>query len=374
MPRSSNKKKSRIRPLILAIFEGWGIAPAHAGNAFTEAKPAYLTHLISHYPALALSASPLDLGLPSGTIMTSELGHAIIGAGNASYVPRYRVDDYISAHGSLHSSIFDSMIRKGRHLHLIGLLSAAEKESSLAHLDQLITAAQTKGVGAIFLHAILDGRDTSSYAAQSMITAIEEKYGSAVTIASLCGRFYALDPHASEERINKASASIVNGLGNQAISAQEALRDQYAKKIYDEEFPLTALCNSLGEALGVVQEGDCVLFFNFNGTLIAPLARSVELAVAGRADCVSLSPIHGAHNIISLLPPLKDDRSVGEIIASAGLRQLRVSDSEGFADATVFLNGGVESAYNGEERDLIPLPPQEKYSENPAMVNDEIAR
>lgn len=367
------KKRTGPRPLVLITLEGWGVAPAHSGNAITEADPAYFKSLLSHYPALTLEASGPAVGLGAGKPVTSEEGYALIGSGRPHSDVTCLIDETIKQGSFGNGPELASFLKgaSGRRLHLIGLLSPSDCEASLTHLEALLAAAREAGVTEILLHAILDGRDASATAGRSLVSEWEERLAPIGRVASLSGRFYALDPYRSSARISKAVEVIV-GRGNRQSAAVQAITEAYAMKIFDEEFPPTVI-REMEQPCSELSAADSVFFFNVSPMNIQALAKGLLTAVPG-IHAMSLTDYGLGEMLPAAFHAPSIGATLGSCISAAGLRQLRLSDSEGFSGITAFLNGGSEMQLAGEERLLLPTPLLEDYAERPGVVNDEIAK
>lgn len=375
MPRSA-KKTSRPKPVVLIALEGWGVAPAHAGNAISEADPAYFKYLLSHYPALTLEASGPVVGLISGRPVTSEDGYALIGTGRPRPAAKRVVDEHIAAGDFAATPPLATLLSgvRGRRLHLVGLLTPAEGEASLGHLEALVAAATAAGVTDICLHAILDGKYASPTAGKALVEEWEKRLSLVGgRIATLCGRFYALDPYRHPLRVAKAVEAMIAGQGNRAVSAAVAVEENYGKKIFDEEFPPTIIEAADSEATKV-REGDSVIFYNVDGRVTRPLAAAFLDRAGALGASLSLFDygIDGRLPGVFNFPPVAG--TLAEAIASAGLRQLRLSDSEGFSGITTFLNCAGEAPLTGEERLIVPTPLLDDYAALPALGNESLSK
>lgn len=344
------KKYLRPKPVVLITIEGWGVAPLHPGNILQEASWPHLLDVMSHYPAMSLTSGHTD---------GSEYGHMLLGLGHIPLLPKAHID------AAIENNIFQEKLESVAKtigtgsLHLITLVTHAQNEVSFIHLLEIIEwAKKALPKTKVYIHAILDGRDTSSKAGRKVLQELEEKLGSQMQIVSLCGRMYALDLYGHTSRLERAIAVMTKGEGNQAASASQALEDSYEKKIFDEEVAPTAIKSEANEAT-VISDNDTVLFCHFNPIAIRPLVQFLTL-MRPTIHYVSL----GSYEVESVAPLFEIPQAaqtLGEIISSSHYRQLRIADSEGYPFITAALNGGKDSPYPLEERHLVPLVPNENY-------------
>jgi 2,3-bisphosphoglycerate-independent phosphoglycerate mutase len=376
---SDLKKFLRPKPVVLITLEGWGVARAHPANAISEASPAYFQHLISHYPALTLNASGKTIGSLLGQSSGSELGHLAIGLGRPVVNYCSLLDQEIASGNFLKSVETILATKDTGDIHLVGLVSNVQIEVSLHHFQSLVSALKqyvSRG-RKIFLHVILDGRDMSPKAGRRLLEDIEEQLQVCDgEIASVTGRLYALDVYEHTARLEKTVAVIVEGKGNTAMSATQAVSDSYVKKIFDEEFSPTVILKQDSTPRATISKADTVIFFNFNPTSIRPLVRSLIQhcsLIDQLPTCISLVDYS-----ISEVQPLYKlpvyNNFLGESIAEAGFRQIRIADSEGYVPITTFLNGGDDQSVSGEDRRLIPISISVDNSANSELSNIEVAK
>ena len=368
---SAIKKITRPKPVVLITVEGWGIAPAHPGNAITTANPTYFNHLVSHYPALALTESE------SGTTYqpSSEASHLRIGLGRALSNSKLYIDGEISNGNFLTALEKLSPHIHNRRLHLIGLISSVDIEASLHHLEAIVLYLTKTPHQEVFLHAILDGRDMSPEGGEKLLADIEKKIANVpITIATVTGRLHALDVHHHTSRIQKTVAALTLGQGNHVRSIASTLKESYGKKIYDEEFPPTVITDTKDVPLASITSDDVIVFLNFDSVSMCELATALIANFPKPPIAFSLGEYNVSENIQTLFKTPVHLDSLGEIISEAGFRQLRISDSEGFSDITVGLNGGKEQPFSGEERRLISIPLSEDKTINPLGSNEALAK
>lgn len=359
--------------VLLIVLDGWGIAAASKGNAITRAKPAYYTSLWNEYPHAKLNASGKAVGLLDGVMGNSEVGHLHIGAGRLVKQDLVKIIDEIKT-GHLYKNKTLQKAMRQDTLHLIGLLSDAGVHAHTKHLFGLIDMAKKMNVN-IYVHAILDGRDMPPKSAGKLLKEVEKKLGKNGTIATIIGRFYAMDRDKRWPRTKKAYDALVLGKGHHAMNALAGLRAAYKRGETDEFVSPTIIENSR------VQHSDGVIFFNFR----ADRARQLTHAFTDKqftefkrkrvkTTFVTLTDYESGTHVPCAFPrkPVKD--TLGEIVARNGLRQFRLAETEKWAHVTYFFNGLSDRVFNNEERKLIPSPKVKTYDKTPKMSTEKITR
>lgn len=380
------QEKGGVKPLLLAILDGWGYSPVCAGNALSQADLPNYRKLINDCPHTLLQASGEAVGLPAGQMGNSEVGHLNIGAGRVVYQELTRIFKAIDE-GELEKNAvllagMDRVKDGEKALHLIGLLSDGGVHSHIRHLFALLDLAQKRGVKKLYVHAILDGRDVLPKSADRFITALEQKLQAMGTgkIASLCGRYYAMDRDKRWERVEKAYRAFVYGEGEKAAGASAALAASYDRRVTDEFVLPTVIVDDRGEAVGKIAEGDSVLFFNFRSDRAREISRAfVDEDFTGfsrphrpHVHYVCLTEYDATIDAPVAFPPQNLENTLGEVLAQAGLKQLRIAETEKYAHVTFFFNGGIEEPEAGEDRILVPSPKVATYNLQPAMSAGEI--
>lgn len=385
------------RPVILIILDGWGINPRVDANAIALADPPFYRHLLADYPNTQIQASGEAVGLPDDQMGNSEVGHLNIGAGRIVYQELTRINKAISdgsffENGALNSGMSAAREANGT-LHLLGLLSDGGVHSHIDHLFALLDLARRNGVMRLRVHPFLDGRDTPPQSALRYLAlleqALQEKRPPEADwrIATVMGRYYAMDRDKRWDRTEKAYRAIVAGEGIQETSAITAVEKSYAAQTTDEFVKPVVICEA-GEPIGRVRNGDGVIFFNFR----ADRARQLTLALtAERFEPFSRHPFPLLSSFVSFtrydeaftfpvaFEPARLDQILGEVISQRGLKQLRAAETEKYAHVTYFFNGGREVPFEGEERILIPSPKDvATYDQKPQMsafeLTDEVVR
>jgi 2,3-bisphosphoglycerate-independent phosphoglycerate mutase len=374
---------ARPRPAVLCILDGWGHRPDPRYNAILDARTPNYDRMIATCPQGLIDASESFVGLPKGQMGNSEVGHMNLGAGRVAVPELPRIDQAI-ADGSLAKSpilaeLIASLKKTGGACHLMGLASPGGVH---AHQDHLIALAnQIAGSGVpVWIHAFLDGRDMPPRSALDCMAQIEAglKAGLPIRFATVTGRFYAMDRDKRWERVALAYDAVVDAKGARAETPDESIKKGYAAKLDDEFVLPTAIDGYTG-----MQDGGGLLMFHYRSdrareiltALLDPRfdgfnrARVVKFAVAvGMVDySAALNPF-----LKTLFPPAVIKMSLGETISKAGLRQLRIAETEKYAHVTFFFNGGEERVFDGEERILVPSPKVQTYDLKPEMSAPEV--
>ena len=353
-------------PVILVILDGFGINPRKEGNAVASAATPNLDALLRNYPNSRLSMSGVDVGLPDGQMGNSEVGHMILGAGRIVYQDLTLIHKDIDD-GSFYKNpvLLDALRKikaKSNRLHLMGLLGDGGVHSHQRHMEAIVEMARREQIGAVYLHLFLDGRDTPPNSAEQFLLDLEEtlKAYANVKIATVIGRYYAMDRDKRWDRVEKAYLCLTEGSGNKAPSALDAIRGSYKEKITDE-FVLPTVISSEG----LIRDGDGVIFFNFRADRARELTRALtdeeftDFPRRRRIDLaayVTMTQYDETFKVPVAYSPREIRRILGEVASEAHVRQLRIAETEKYAHVTYFFNGGVESKFPGEERILIPSP------------------
>jgi 2,3-bisphosphoglycerate-independent phosphoglycerate mutase len=374
------------------ILDGWGTNPSPENNAIAQARTPNMTKLAAGYPSVDIGTSGMSVGLPDGQMGNSEVGHLNIGAGRIVYQDLTRISKAIDdGDFFINPVLLDCIARTkgaGGRLHLSGLLSDGGVHSHNTHLYALLELAKREGVE-VFVHCLLDGRDTPPKSAIHYLAQLEEKLAGigCGRIATVIGRYYAMDRDNRWERVEKAYAAIVRGEGNRLGSSKEIIEASYLAEVTDE-FVLPSVIVEHGQPVGSVMDGDGFIFFNFRSDRAREITRALAL---DRFDGFSREdhPRLSSYVCMTLydetlhLPvafPGEELKNIlGEILAREGKSQLRIAETEKYAHVTFFFNGGNEVPFPGEERCLIPSPKDvPTYDKKPEMsaylVTDELLR
>ena len=377
------------KPLALIIMDGFGLRKETEGNAIAAAKHPNLDRLWATCPHTRIGASGMDVGLPDGQMGNSEVGHTNMGAGRIVYQELTRITksiedgEYLSIPVLLHA--MENAKKPGAALHLMGLLSDGGVHSHIHHLFGLIEMAKKMGVEKVYIHCFMDGRDVPPTSGAEYIEELQkelEKTGVG-KIATVSGRYYAMDRDNRWERVVKAYDAMVNGEGVKAPDPAAMMRQSYADGVTDE-FIVPAVVTEGAE----VKSGDSVIFFNFRPDRARELTRTlVDPDFAGFERKKGFFPLTyicmtqydaTMPNVEVAYAPQSLANTFGEYISKNGLTQLRIAETEKYAHVTFFFNGGVEAPYPGEDRALIPSPKVATYDLQPEMsaylVTDEVVK
>jgi len=367
-------------PLVLVILDGWGYGPPGEGNAIARARKPVYDRLLSQFPNTLIHTSGPFVGLPQGQMGNSEVGHLNIGAGRIVQMDITRLDQAI-ADGSFdrNPALLGAMHHaRGRQLHLLGLCSDGGVHSHLNHLYALLRLAKTEGVEHVWIHAFTDGRDTPPHSGRDYLAQIEQKtreYGVGA-IATVSGRYYAMDRDQRWERIKLSLDAMVHGAGPVAASAAAAMTASYEHGITDE-FVVPVVT---GE--GRIRDDDAVIFFNFradrarqmtraltrSGEPVAALEAAIpRTEIPQRLHYVCMTRYDKSFTLPIVLPAESLEHILAAVMAERGLRNLRVAETEKYAHVTYFFNGGVEKPFAGEERSMVPSPKVSTYDLQPEM-------
>lgn len=373
--------KEKWRPIVLIILDGWGVAPAGEGNALSQAKLPYYKELVETYPCLTLEASGKAVGLPEGVMGNSEVGHLTLGTGRPCPQGLELINQSIADKSFFKlpawAETFKHLKKYNSDLHLIGLVSDGQVHSSFNHLLALLELAKRKKINQVYVHCFLDGRDTPRSSGLDYIMKLEAamaKIGIG-QIASLSGRFYAMDRDHRWDRTEEAYKLLTEGAGERSGEAQKALKKSYEAEIFDEEFKPTAIVDKTNKPKAVIKDNDAVIFFNFRSDRARQLTKALTVPQFEDFDRRKINNLHFVTmtEYESSLPvkvafekkEIKD--SLSEVLSQAGLKQLRIAETEKYAHVTHFFNGGREAVWVNEDRILIPSPQVVNYKETPAM-------
>ncbi|MEJ2609421.1 MAG: 2,3-bisphosphoglycerate-independent phosphoglycerate mutase [Candidatus Thiodiazotropha sp.] len=377
----------RPKPVVLTILDGWGYSEDTEVNAITEARTPVWDRLWRENQHSLITTSGAAVGLPGGQMGNSEVGHLNLGAGRVVYQEFTRVSRSIRT-GSFFTNetlteAVDLAINSGKAVHLLGLLSPGGVHSHEEHIHAMAKLAVERGAEKVYFHAFLDGRDTPPKSAEASIIGLDELFRDLGKgrIASLVGRYYAMDRDNRWERVELAYNLLVEGVAEYRVeNALQGLRDAYARGETDE-FVTATLVTPPGEAPVQVEDGDVIMFLNYR----ADRARQLTSALIDQDFCgfvrkhvpqlgtfVSLTRYDKRFDIPVAFPPEKVRNVFGEYISKQGLLQLRLAETEKYAHVTFFFNGGREKPFEGEDRILVPSPQVATYDLKPEMSAEEV--
>jgi 2,3-bisphosphoglycerate-independent phosphoglycerate mutase len=371
----------------LVVLDGWGIRRERAANAILLAGTPHLDRISKDYPQIELQASGLAVGLPEGQMGNSEVGHTNIGAGRIVYQDLVRINRACTSGELLQNSVIGSAMdlakSNGRSFHLLGLVSPGGVHSSTEHLYALLDMARRRAVPRVYVHAFLDGRDTPPQSALGYIQELEKILAQtgAGKIATVIGRYYAMDRDKRWDRVQLAFEAMVRSRGPKAPSASAAIRASYEAKVTDEFVPPTVIADEGGRPVGPIQDGDAALCFNFRADRARQLTRALtepdfkefDRGPLKLARFVCMTQYDRTFALPVAFPPDQPEQIFPEILSEAGLRQFRTAETEKYAHVTFFFNGGREVVFPGEDRYLVPSNREVKtYDLKPEMSAREV--
>ncbi len=369
------------KPVILCILDGWGYDPQSQSSAIKNAQTPVYDRLMAEAPFATLDTSGKHVGLPDGQMGNSEVGHMNLGSGRVVLQDLPRIDEAVERNTLKDRPALQELIAKTRQsggaVHLMGLVSPGGVHSHQDHMAALAHVLHAEGL-TVHLHAFLDGRDTPPQSARGFVEKLEADCGTAAAIATVSGRFYAMDRDKRWDRVEKAYRAIVLADGAKADSALEAIDASYSEEITDE-FVVPAVIGGFDG----IKDGDAVLMANFRADRAREILTALtDLAFDGfdRSRVPDLAACAGmveysaalADAVAALFPPESLTNVMAEFLANQGKRQLHIAETEKYAHVTFFFNGGREDAFEGEERVLIPSPKVATYDLQPEMSAGEV--
>jgi 2,3-bisphosphoglycerate-independent phosphoglycerate mutase len=377
---------ARNKPLILTILDGWGFSPATEGNAIAAARKPTYDMLLRDFPNTLVHTSGPYVGLPEGQMGNSEVGHLNIGAGRIIHMDVTRIDLMIAT-GEFYSNplLLDLMhyARAGRRLHLMGLCSDGGVHSLATHLYALLEMAKREGVEQVFIHCFMDGRDTPPESGIGYIRELEKKLREIGVgrIASVEGRYYAMDRDKRWERVERAFGAMVLGNEEKAIDAVAAIQRSYEKGVTDEFIEPVTIVDARNEPIGLIRDEDACFFFNFRADrgremtealTSATLERPSRSSVPRDLKFVTMTQYDKTFNAPFVLRREPLENILGYVCGELNWKNLRVAETEKYAHVTYFFNGGVEKAFPGEDREMVASPKVATYDLKPEMSADGI--
>ena len=368
------------KPTVLMILDGFGVAPASDGNPITAEVMPNFYKFIRMYPTMTLKASGEEVGLSWGEMGNSEVGHLAIGAGRVYYQLFPRINHDIAEGDFFQKQPFlDAVahVKKNKSkLHLIGMISPGGVHSMDEHCYELLKLAKQQGLKDVYVQAIVDGRDTIYNAGIDFIGNLQAKMTEIGVgkIASLSGRYFAMDRDNRWDRVEKAYNAMVLGQGETAMDPIDALKTSYKKEVYDEQFVPTVIVEN-EKPVACVEENDAVIFFNFRPDRMREITKAFVLSdfnafprthidnlfVATMAEYEAGLPVEVVY------PPEKIEQCLAQVLSEHNLKQLHIAETEKYAHVTFFLNGTQEEPFPGEDRQIVPSPRVASYDQEPAM-------
>jgi len=368
------------KPVILTILDGWGESPAVKGNAVRAAHKPVFDSLIRDYPNTLINTSGEWVGLPDGQMGNSEVGHLNIGSGRVIQMDITRIDWMVKNDSLVSDPVLQETVKhaRGRRLHLLGLLSDGGVHSHISHLFALLDMAKRGGVQDVVVHAFTDGRDTppeTGIGFMEQLLAKMKEIGIG-RVATVCGRYYAMDRDKRWERVERAFRAIVTGEGRKSADPVAAIRESYEKGVTDEFIEPVVIVNAAGEPTGLMRDEDAVLFFNFRadrGRELSMVLTDYPLDVPYKSlapknlHYTTMTVYDQTLKVNTVIKPEKHTNLLGGILSGHSAKQLRVAETEKYPHVTFFFNGGVEKPFDGEEREMVASPKVATYDLMPEM-------
>ena len=379
-------------PLALIIIDGWGHSAARDGNAIALAATPFYDELCEKYPQTLLEAHGSRVGLPAGVMGNSEVGHLNIGSGRVIRMDVSLVDHEIETGEFFKNKVLLSAIEGARNrdkaLHLMGLISDGQVHSSLTHLYALLQLAKDSNLSRVYVHCFLDGRDTPPSSAAQYLAALQQKLDAIGVgeIATIVGRYYAMDRDKRWERTKRAYDLLVHGAGSLAKDPIAAVNESYQRGVTDEFVEPILIVRETAEAVATIKDDDAVIFFNFRPDRARQLTRALavggfnefEVAERPKIDFVCFTMYDQTFDLPIAFPPRHHQNVLAEVFAGICVRNYRLAETEKYAHVTYFFNGGVEKEFGCESRLLVPSPKIATYDLQPEMsafkVTDKVLR
>jgi 2,3-bisphosphoglycerate-independent phosphoglycerate mutase len=372
--------------VVLIILDGWGIGKGDRSDAIAQANTPFMDELARTAAHATLRTDGEHVGLPHGQMGNSEVGHLNIGAGRVVYQDLARISLAVKDGSLEQNTVLQEAFAKakepGKKLHLIGLIGNGGVHASQDHLVGLCQMAHRAGLQDVLIHAFTDGRDTDPKSALGFVRELEGGIANtSARIASVCGRYFAMDRDKRWERVKKAYDLLVNAVGQRAESAVQAIENSYAAGVTDEFIEPCAIRNTAGEPMGVIRPGDVVICFNFRTDRCREITQALTQKPFPEQEMSPL-PLHYVtmteydatfHDVHVIFRKDNLAHTLGEVVAAAGLKQIRIAETEKYPHVTFFFNGGREKPFDGEQRIMIPSPKVATYDLQPEMSAQGVA-
>lgn len=383
---------SKGGPLALIIIDGWGYSEAREGNAIALAATPFYDELTKQYPHTLLEAHGSRVGLPPGVMGNSEVGHLNIGAGRVIRMDVSLVDHEIETGSFFKNKVLLKAIERAKNrggaLHLMGLCSDGQVHSSLTHLYSLLRMTKSHDLDRVFIHCFLDGRDTPPSSGADFVATLQRKIYEigAGRIATVIGRYYAMDRDKRWERTKRAYDLLVHSVGKRVTDPVTAIRESYLTGTTDEFLEPLAIVDESGSPIAKIEDDDSIIFINFRPDRARQLTRSLALADFNEFPVTDRPSVHfvcftlydSTFNLPIAFPPRVRQNVLAEVWARLAVNNYRLAETEKYAHVTYFFNGGVEKEYAHEKRLLVPSPKIATYDLQPEMsafkVTDKVLR
>jgi len=368
------------RPLVLTILDGWGYSPVREGNAIAAARKPTYDVLLRKYPNTLINTSGPAVGLPEGQMGNSEVGHLNIGAGRVIYMDVTRIDRMIASGEFFNNPVLLASMNhaKSHRLHLMGLASDGGVHSLLTHLYALLELAKKQNVEHVFVHCFMDGRDTPPESGAGFIEQIQKEMRriGAGKIATVSGRYYAMDRDKRWDRIERAFGAMVSGSGGKSQDPVAAVKRSYERGVTDEFILPVTIVDAREQPVALIRDDDACIFFNFRAdrgremtsALTDPaLEKPSRSAAPKNLHFTTLTEYDKTFQVPFVLPREHPNNILADVMAQLNWKNLRVAETEKYAHVTYFFNGGNEKPYAGESRELVPSPQVATYDLKPEM-------
>ena len=368
------------KKLALIIMDGWGMGPEKPSNAIYVADPPFFKHLMHTYPHSQLLTSGENVGLPDGQMGNSEVGHLNIGAGRVVYQDLVKINKAIRENtiegNEVLNRAWSYAIENDKPIHLMGLVSDGGVHSHISHLKALISLSKKKKVNDVFVHAFTDGRDTDPMSGKNFIQDLQshlDKEGA--HLASVCGRYYAMDRDKRWERVKLAYDMLIHGKAKHSRDIQKSIQDAYDEKITDEFLLPIIQVDEKDAPLALIKEGDVVICFNYRTDRCREITRVLTQDEIPEFDMhtlplqyYTLTNYDESFKNVQVIFDKKDlAMTLGETLSLAGKKQLRMAETEKYPHVTFFFSGGRELPFEGEKRIMVPSPKVATYDLKPSM-------
>ncbi|MFH1145398.1 MAG: 2,3-bisphosphoglycerate-independent phosphoglycerate mutase [bacterium] len=378
-------------PVVLAILDGYGVAPKNDGNAIELAKKPFIDSLVKDYPVVTLQASGEAAGLSWGEVGNSQVGHLTIGTGRILYQPLPRIDKSVADKSFFDNKALTEAVehikKTGGNLHFIGCLSPGGVHSHQNHLFALIDLAKKLKVSKdkCFTHAIMDGRDMPFDSGKDFIKQLREvvkSTGGLGEIASVSGRFYGMDRDSHWERTEASYLAMTGKSSHVANDPLKALLESYKKQVYDEQVEPFMIVDKDNTPIGAIEDNDSVVFFNFRSDRARQLTQAFVLPSFSKFNrpfikklfFATMTEYEKGLPVVVAYEPYQPKNVLAEVVSKAGLKQIHIAETEKYAHVTYFFNGGREEPFNGEDRQLVASPKVPSYDKKPEMSAKELTK
>ena len=373
-----------MQKVLLMILDGWGDGNKTKGDVIYTVHPEYIYSLREKYPTANLLTDGENVGLPEGQMGNSEVGHLNIGAGRIVYQDLVKInracrDNSIMQNPEVKAA-FEYAKANGKNVHFMGLVSDGGVHSSIDHLYKLLDIAKEYGIENTFVHCFMDGRDTDPKSGKGFIESLKAHMAKSTgKIASIIGRYYAMDRDKRWERVKIAYDQLIDGVGKHSTDMVAAMQESYDEGVTDEFVnPIVAVEN--GQPIGTIKEGDMVIFFNYRNDRakeITQVLTQEDMPAEGMHTLplyyCCMTPYDANFKGLHILFDKENvQNTIGEYVSASGLKQLRIAETEKYAHVTFFLNGGREAMFEGEDRILVPSPKVATYDLKPEMSAYEV--